>query len=201
MQQHKLNLNHRYSKLQYLVMPTYVRWPYEDKHKRPPRTPRPNSNKIDTKCQEHPSKRRAVEGRWLVQRRERKTEKKYGSRSMKTGFGSLEKWFESAKKRESGSLKLVFDEVEMMNFLKEKNWIFFIKVDKGYMKMKREEDDNRSYHMLWVHDMPCVLFKSNRWSPILNDTWKRVNGFCKILTERTKIVNDIRFMRPNWDTL
>jgi len=71
----------------------------------------------------------------------------------------------------------------------------------GYMKMKMEEDEDGSYHILWVHDMPCVLFKSNRWSPILNDMWQRVNRFCKIVTERTKIVNGIIFMGPNWDSL
>ena len=37
-----------------------------------------------------------------MRRRERKTEKISGSRSMKTGFGSLEKRFDSAKRRESG---------------------------------------------------------------------------------------------------
>jgi len=103
---------------------------------------------------------------------------------------------------------MVFDEVENDEFfkgkkfdLKKKLHFFFMKVDKCYMKMKREEDDNKSYHMLWVHGMPCVLFKFNRWSSILTDTWKEVNRFHNILTERIKIVNDIRFIGPNWDTL
>jgi len=48
-----------------------------------------------------------------------------------------------------------FDEVENDEFfkgkkfdLKKKLHFFFMKVDKCYMKMKREEDDNKSYHML-----------------------------------------------------
>jgi len=73
-----------------------------------------------------------------------------------------------------------------------------MKVDEGYMKMKREEDDNRSYHMLWIHDMLCVFFKSNLWSPIITDTWQRLIVFAKKLTEGTIMVNGIRFMRPNW---
>ena len=65
------------------------------------------------------------------------------------------------------------------------------------MKMKREEDDNRNDYMLQVWCMPHVLFKST----ILNHMWKDVTKFYKILTEKTKIVNDVRFIGPNWNTL
>jgi len=41
--------------------------------------------------------------------------------------------------------------------------------------------------------MPHVLFKST----ILNHMWKDVTKFYKILTEKTKIVNDVRFIGPN----